>query len=320
MSTPDLLCIGEPMLEFNQLPMQPDGRRLYVEHHGGDTSNAAIAAARQGAQVGYITAIGTDLAGDSLTALWRQEGVDTSCVLRDPNNPTAIYFVTHGETGHAFLYYRRGSAASRYRPDYLPEAAIAATRVVYASGISQGISATAADAVFRAFDIARGNGILVAYDTNFRPQLWPPRRAAAVIHAAIAQADIVFPGMDDAAALTGLTDADAVADFYLRLGPKIVALKMGAAGCLLATQERRLRIPPFPCQPVDATGAGDTFCGSFLARVIAGDTAENAAGYAACAASLSTTGYGAVAPIPRAATVLMALQQAPESWLEAIRQ
>ena len=316
----DLLCIGEPMLEYNQLLPQPDGRRLYVEHHGGDTSNAAIAAARQGAQVGYITAIGTDPAGDSLMELWRAESVDTSCVLRDPDNPTAIYFVVHGETGHEFLYYRRGSAASRYRPDQLPEAAVASARMIYASGISQGISASAADAVFRTIEIARASGVRVAYDTNFRPRLWPARRAAAVIHAAMAQADVALPGLDDAAALTGLTDPVAIADFYLALGPQIVALKMGAAGTLLATPERRLRIPPFPCTPIDATGAGDTFCGSFLARLLAGDAPENAARYAACAAALSTTGHGAVAPIPHAVTVMAALAAAPITWSEDVRE
>lgn len=56
--TAELLCIGEPMLEFNQQPPLPDGRVIYVQGFGGDSSNVAVAAARQGAQVGYITAIG----------------------------------------------------------------------------------------------------------------------------------------------------------------------------------------------------------------------------------------------------------------------
>ena len=107
--------------------------------------------------------------------------------------------------------------------------------------------------------------------------------------------------------LTGLHDIDAIADFYLLLGPRIVVLKLGASGALLATPDSRQRIPPFPCTPIDGTGAGDTFCGSFLARLIAGDAPEPAARYAAAAAALKTQGYGAVAPIPRAADVLAAL-------------
>lgn len=303
----DLLCMGEPMLEFNQQPVEPDGRILYLQGHGGDSSNAAIAAARQGARVGYIAAVGRDPAGDSFLDLWRREGVDSSTVLRSASNPTAVYFVTHTADSHQFLFYRTNSAAAVYTPADLPEAAIARARIFFASGISQAISPSAADAVFAAIDIARRNGVAVAYDTNYRARLWPAARAAAVIHAAIGQTDYVFPGMDDAAALTGLTDPDAVLDFYLRLGPRVVVLKMGSDGAYLATPDRRVRLAPHPTTMVDATGAGDTFCGSFLARILAGDAAEPAARYAGVAAALKCTGYGAVAPIPRAEAVWAAL-------------
>ena len=80
--TVDLLCMGEPMLEFNQLPTDSDGPSHYLEGHGGDTSNAAIAAARQGVRVGMITAIGQDMPGDRFMRLWVREGVDTSTVHR----------------------------------------------------------------------------------------------------------------------------------------------------------------------------------------------------------------------------------------------
>ena len=303
----DLVCMGEPMLEFNEQPAGADGRRLYLEGYGGDTSNATVAAARQGARVAYVTAVGRDPAGDRFMALWEREGVDVSAVRRSEARQTAVYFVTHGKAGHEFLYYRRDSAASFVSVADVPEAMIAGAKIFYASGISQAISASAADAVFHAIDIARRNGVRVAYDTNYRPRLWPPARAAAVIHAAIAAADIALPGIDDALALTGLTDPDAIVDFYLRLGPRIVVLKMGSQGALLATGEGRASIPAFPCTPVDATGAGDTFCGSFLARTIAGDAPEAAARYAAAAAALKTQGYGAVAPIPRPAEVLATL-------------
>jgi len=298
----DLICMGEPMLELNQ---QSGG--MFLAGHGGDTSNTAIAAARQGARVAYLTAIGQDPAGTSFLELWAAEGVDTQHVVRDPINPTAVYLVHHGPAGHEFHYYRHGSAASAYAPTHVPDAAIREAKILYASGVSQAISNSAADAVFHAIDVARGAGVRVAYDTNYRPRLWPPARASAIIHAAIAQSAIALPGLDDATALTGLSDPDAIVDFYLHLGPSLVALKMGAAGTLLATPAERLRIAPFPCTPVDATGAGDTFCGAFLARLIAGDKPPDAARYAACAAALSTTGYGAVPPIPRAEAVFAAL-------------
>ena len=180
----------------------------------------------------------------------------------------------------------------------------------FASGISQAISATAADAVFHAIAIAKRNNVRVAYDTNYRPRLWPPARAAAVMHAAMAGADFAIPGQQDVETLTGLTDPDAMLDFYLRLGCKCVVLKMGEAGAMLATQHQRTRIAPHPVQAVDATGAGDTFCGAFLARILAGDEPEPAARYASIAAALKCLGYGAVTPIPTSDQVWTVLQPA----------
>jgi 2-dehydro-3-deoxygluconokinase len=303
----DLLCMGEPMLEFSQLPVGADGVQHYLEGFGGDTSNAAVAAARQGACVGYVTALGADMPGDRFMALWTQEGIDTSCVRRSDRYQTGVYFVTHDSAGHHFLHYRTGSAAAMYAVADVPVAAIAAARMVYVSGISQGISVAACDAVFAAIEVAVRHGVAVAYDTNYRPRLWPPARAASVMHAAMRSTTYALPGLDDVQVMTGLTDPDAMLDFYLGLGPKVVVLRMGAAGAYLATPERRVRIPAYPVKAVDATGAGDAFCGSFLARILAGDAAEAAARYASVAAALACTGYGAVGPIPTAELVRKAL-------------
>jgi 2-dehydro-3-deoxygluconokinase len=301
---PDILCMGEPMLEFNQQPAGTDGRVLFLEGHGGDTSNAAIAAARSGASAGYVTAIGQDGPGDSLMALWAREGVDTATVRRDAEAPTGIYLVTHDAAGHHATFYRKGSAASRFRPQDVPEDAIRAARVLHVSGISQAISDSACDAVFHAIAVARAAGVRVSYDTNLRRALWPVARAAAVMHAAIAQADIALPSLDDAQAMTGLRTAEEVADFYLGLGCPLVLVKCGAEGALVATPTRRERIPPCRVAAVDAIGAGDTFAGAFLARHVAqGEEPFAAARYANAAAALATTGYGAVAPIPRRAAV-----------------
>ena len=302
MSAAELLCMGEPMLEFNQLPDSGDGRRLYLEGHGGDASNAAVAAARGGAKVGMLTALGDDRAGAAFRDLWRAEGVDDSTVPTHRQAPTGIYFVTHDERGHHFAFHRKGSAAALLGPADLPEAAIRSARLLHLSGITLGISENSCDAAFRAMEIAKEAGVTVSFDTNLRPRLWPLRRAAACTHAAAAMADILFPSLDDARTLTGLDDAGEIAAFYLRLCP-LVLLKLGREGLMVATRSGSTRIAGHQVAAVDATGAGDTFAGAFLARHLAGDDVEAAARYANAAAALSTTGYGAVAPIPREAEV-----------------
>lgn len=304
--TSEILALGEPMVEFNHTG--EGGGRLYLQGFGGDTSNAAIAAARQGARVGYLSAVGDDVYGRMLRELWTREGVDHAGVLTDPQAFTAVYFVDHDDQGHHFSFFRKGSAASRMRPQDLPRERIAQARVLHLSGISAAISDTACDTCFAAVDLARAAGVKVSFDTNLRLKLWPIARARAVMRELIRQSDICLPSHEDVAAISGLDDADALADFCLELGAKTVALKLGAQGALVADGKQRFRVEPHPCQPVDATGAGDTFGGAFLARLVAGDDLRAAARYATVAAALSTEGYGAVEPIPRAQQVRAALE------------
>ena len=307
MAAVDILALGEAMVEFNQTGAA-DGR-LYLQGFGGDTSNFAVAAARQGAPAGYLSALGDDVYGAMLRAMWREEGVDDSGVRSDGDAFTAVYFVTHDAAGHHFSFFRRGSAASRLAAEQLPHDRIGAARVLHLSGISMAISETARAACFAAIATARKAGVKVSFDTNHRPKLWPIELARTTIAAAIAASDICLPSFDDLAVLTGLDSPAAMVEHCLALGARIVALKHGANGAWLAEGERRIRIAPHPCAPVDATGAGDAFDGAFLAEYLRIGDPFAAGRYANVAAALSTEGYGAVAPLPRRPAVEAALKR-----------
>ena len=302
----DIVCLGEPMIEFTRID-DSAGRPLYLQGFGGDTSNCAIAAARQGARVGYITALGTDRFGDMYMDLWHDEGIDISGVARDPGAPTAAYFIQPVAEGRDFTYYRKGSAASRMTPDALPVEMIKRAKYLQVSAISQAISQSARETVDRAIEIARVAGLKVAYDFNLRLNLWDLEQARAVIHETARRADILLPSLDEAQILSEMDDPDAIVDFYLDMGAEIVALKCGEAGLIIAAGGSRETISPPPVPVVDTSGAGDTFVGSFLARMAAGDEAFAAARHGVFAASLSVTGFGAVAPIPRLEAVQEAL-------------
>lgn len=307
MSAADIASIGEPMIEFNQTrPGEPH----YLQGYGGDSSNMIIAAARSGARGAYVTRVGDDEFGRKFRALWNEEGVDTSGVGIDPHAHTAVYFVSHGPGGHSFSYLRAGSAASRMRPEDLPLDLIRTARYVHASGISMAISASACDAVFAAFDAAHSAGAKISFDANLRLKLWPLSRARAMIGAAAAMADYFFPSIEDARALSGLEQVDALLDWAHRLGARTVFLKLGADGAIVSDGSRREHIPGLKVAVVDATGAGDCFCGAALARLSAADDVFTAARYANAAAALATTGFGAVAPLPRPDAV-RALMRSP---------
>jgi 2-dehydro-3-deoxygluconokinase len=292
----DIVAIGEPMYEFSQIP--GEGRR-WLQGFGGDTANAAVAAARQGAQVAYVTRLGDDQFARDFLALWRQEGIDSSGVGIDPEAHTAAYFISHGPQGHVFSYLRAGSAASRMRPKHLPQELLRHCKFLHASGVSQAISSDACDTVFAAMEMAREAGAQVSYDTNLRVRLWPLARARAVIESTIGRSDVLFMSLEEGEQLCASNDPDVILRWCHERGARQVALKLGARGVIGSDGERRETVAGHQVKAVDATGAGDCFAGALLARLAAGDDFWTALRYANAAAALTTTGYGAVGPLPR---------------------
>lgn len=292
----DLVSLGEPMYEFSQIPGE---ERRWLQGFGGDTMNAAIAAARQGARVGYVTRLGEDAFGRELLELWRSEGIDVAGVSIDPEAHTGVYFISHGPRGHEFSYLRAGSAASRLQPAHLRLDMIRGARFFHASGISQAISASACDAVFVAMEAAHEADTEISYDVNLRTRLWPLARARAVIAASIALSDLLFVSLEEGEQLSGAAGTEAVLAWCRACGAKRVALKLGSDGVIGSEGGRTERVPGYEVRAVDATGAGDCFAGALIARLAAGEDFWAALRYANAAAALTCTGFGAVAPLPR---------------------
>jgi 2-dehydro-3-deoxygluconokinase len=317
---PEILALGEALVEFSAAGQEPLGEALrFIRGFGGDTSNFAVAVSRLGGRAGYLTRLGDDEFGASLLGLWAREGVDTRFVQRDPAAYTGLYFISRAGGRQHFTYYRRRSAAARMTPAFLPVEYIRQAKLLHVSGISQCISDAACDTVFAALSIARQAGVTISFDPNYRPMLCPLERARALIHQAACMADIALPSLEDGQALTGCQQAEDVARFYLDLGPATVVLKLGADGALLATRDgpphtgkvELQRFAPEAVRPVDMTGAGDTFAGAFAVGLVAGWPLVRCMRFANAAAALTTTGLGAVAPIPRRQAVERLIDRQP---------
>jgi len=292
----DVLCLGEPLLEFNQI--KEGNKNTYSSGYGGDTSNTAISIARQGMSVGFISKVGKDQFGWELLELWKREKVDYSHVSIHPEAPTGIYFVTHDADGHHFTYYRSGSAACQMTPLDLPKDDLSQTRILHLSAITQAISVSSCETAFAAIFQARKNGVKVSYDTNLRLKLWSLDRARDVINRTVPMCDVIMPSLEEATSLTGLVDPEEITDYFFELGAKLVVLKQGSHGARVSDGKENLNIPGHKVKAIDATGAGDTFDGAFLSEWIRKDDPFSAAEYANAAAALSTTNYGAVDSIP----------------------
>ena len=276
-----IVVVGEGMIELS-----PAGQpRAWTLAYGGDTLNTAIHLARLGHDVGFLTALGSDPFSDQLRTAWVGEGLRREFLLADPARRPGLYAISNDHRGERqFTYWRSDSAARQVfalpgSADVI--AAAARADLLVFSMISLAILPAAGRAAL--LDLARAvraNGGRVAFDTNFRPALWPDiEDARAAYRDALAVADIGLPTLEDEEALrgaeteTGADAANAILDGWARAGVGEVALKRGADGCLV---NGTLVRPAAVLSPVDTSGAGDAFNAGYLhARL--GDQAPRAA-------------------------------------------
>jgi 2-dehydro-3-deoxygluconokinase len=159
-----------------------------------------------------------------------------------------------------------------------------------------------------AFDMARTGGAKISFDANIRLALWKQTEAVKAVTTAASMSDLFFLSIDDANSLMGSANPAAIFAWSHRLGAKAVFLKQGSHGVSISDGTNCYHLDPVMVKAVDATGAGDCFCGVTLARLNIGDTILNAARYANAAAALSTTVFGAVTSLPNPACVTAILQ------------
>ncbi len=297
----DIVSLGEPMVE---LCATTTGRLrdvpMYKMGWGGDTSNFAVAATRLGRRVGYVCRLGDDEFGKSFLDLWAREGIDASKVIVEKGGFTAVYFISLIDGGeHDFTYYRRDSAASRLSPEDLDEGYLKQVKVFHSSGISQAVSQSCREAVFKAAQTAKKRGALFSYDPNVRLRLWPINTARSVIEYTFRLADIILASSEDVRLLYGSIEPREAAENLLKNGPRIVVIKLGAEGCLVTTADETFHCPGFNVKAVDTTGAGDAFDAAFVTGLIEGWELRRTAVFANAVGALTTMDRGAVAPLPR---------------------
>lgn len=265
-----ILCIGEAMAEIRS-----EGAGFAVGF-AGDTFNTAVYCRRclRSGSVAYQTRIGNEPLSEGFLRLAGAEGLDLSATGREAGHNLGIYSVqTDAKGERSFAYWRSDSAARRMFLTAADFAALEGADLIYLSGITLAILTPAArEALLVRLAELRVAGARVAFDSNYRPRLWPDAETARqVIGRAWALADIALPSVDDEMALFG--DADA-ASVLARLGPREGALKRGAEGPLALRPG--VTTPAFvPAERVvDTTAAGDSFNGGFLAALAGGaDTA-----------------------------------------------
>jgi ribokinase len=245
----------------------------FSEVAGGKGLNQAVAAARAGATVAMIGAIGDDAAGEALRRVLTADGVDGRGVRIVPGQPTGRALIAVDDSAENSIVVVPG-ANGHVVLGSLPECAVVLAQLEIEPGV-----------VMAAFRAARARGATTVLN---------PAPADAVPDELLELCDVVVPNEHELEVLGG-------AERLRSLGVGTLIVTRGAAGAdLLEPGTDPVHLAAFPVTPVDTTGAGDACCGAFSARLAAGDPIRDALVFGAAAGALATTMPGAVPSLPTA--------------------
>jgi 2-dehydro-3-deoxygluconokinase len=272
------VSIGECMIELSG-----GENRQYRMGFAGDTLNAVwYARARLDAnwQTDYVTALGDDDYSAEMRAFLGENGISTGHIQTIPGGRPGLYMIRQKDGDRHFTYWRETSAARLLaeNPAAL-EAAFAGAALIYFSGITLAILAPRARGrLLREIVRARDAGAEIAFDPNARPALWrSPAVMGSMTTVAASLSTIVLPTFGDEAPVFGDKAPEQTRARYMALGVPEVVVKDGANAARLAFNGETLEIAPTPGEVVDATGAGDSFNGAYLAARLDGALPAEAA-------------------------------------------
>ena len=279
LSAKRFLSIGECMVELSG-----GDAALFRMGFAGDTLNTAWyarAALESDWNVAYFTALGDDRYSAAMREFLENGGISTDAIRTIPGKRPGLYII-HQENGDRnFTYWRENSAARQLADD--PEALLSAVNgadCLYFSGITLAIlKPQRREDLLAVIDGARQKGAAVAFDPNIRPALWPDRSELKQSLAdAASVCDIVLPTYGDEVPLFGDRSSEDTISRYLEAGAGEVVVKNGADPVHLSTGHASLFISTEEVDNViDATGAGDSFNGAYLAARLNGEEPDAAA-------------------------------------------
>jgi ribokinase len=265
----------------------------FARHPGGKGANQAVAAARAGARVAMVGAVGADDLGDEALRELAAEGIDVAAVARLDRVPTGVAAIVVDERGENLIAVASGANAELDAT--VVEPAVARLLAPGTRGVVLLAQEVPEEAVIAGIRTARAGGWRVVLNPA------PARRLPDELE------DVVLtPNADEARELAGEQDVEAAARALAARTGAPVLVTLGADGALLLDGDAE-RLPALAVEVVDTTGAGDAVNGALAAELAAGRPLRDAARFAMAAAALSTRAPGARAGMPRRDDVLTAL-------------
>ena len=286
----EIVCLGEALIDFvaAESGVSVGEASSFLRAPGGAPANVAVGVARLGRSSAFLGKVGDDPFGRFLESTFAAAGVDVGGMVFDPVHRTGLAFVSLEANGERdFCFFRNPSADMTYAPAELDRPRIEAGRIFHYGSITL-IDQPAQSTTLAAIETARAAGLLLSYDPNLRPPLWPSLAEARTrILETVAYADVVKINEEELVFLMTANDTFPVESisteechtlaqkFQRRYRPRLLAVTRGAKGSHVRWgDDNSLDAPGLSVKAVDTTGAGDGFVAALLCGLLEHDLAK----------------------------------------------
>lgn len=301
----DIAIIGECLIELSANGTLADTSTLN-KYFGGDTVTTAVAIARLGGNITYLTKVGNDGFSEFILSSLQKENINTS-LIKTNDEQNGMYIISHTLDKKEVLYYKRKTAATKLTIDDITEDTIKKLKLIYSTGVVQSLSASSRELIKESFRKARNNDVLTAYDPNYTSCFMNSSDTREYFDEIIEDTDIIFLSLkNDAQRLYDIDSTDKVIKSLWDRGVKIVVIKSHIDNGYYTGYKGEITYTEFynTSKAIDTTASGDVFNGGFLYALTNGYTPIEATKFAAVVSGLQTQNYGAIQSIPYKQAVL----------------
>ena len=267
----DVICMGELLVEHvstadNVSLVHSPG---FIKAPGGAPANVAVALQRLGLRAGFVGKVGRDPFGEYLRESLAQTGVDTTYLFVDEKARTTAVYVAVWDDGRKDLcFYRNPGADMMLNADEISDDIFAGARCFHFGSISF-INEPSASAQRKALQMAREKGLMISYDPNYRPTLWPDRKTAEqIIQDAFRYCHLAKVSEEEWQVATGFEDLEAGINAIMAKGVELLVISRGENGAIATNGDYRIELPGLEVDVIETTGAGDGFLGAIITALL----------------------------------------------------
>ena len=286
----DLVTFGEAMVRLSPPALQRlEQASTLTASVGGSELNVAVLAARLGVTSRWVSRLPDNALGRMIADRAREQGVDPH-VEWGADGRVGLYFVELGGARiSSVLYDRAGSAFSRITPGSIDWTSVfAGARWYHVSGITPALSDGAAQVTAESLAAAKGAGLTVSYDLNYRAKLWSAKQACTVQEPLMEHVDVLIAGEEDARVIFGAESAESLAKRF-EIGAVAITLRDNPCSATVAADGKVYSAPRVEVDSVDPIGAGDAFCGGLIVSRLEHRGWDDAVRFATATAALKHT-------------------------------